>query len=215
MQFRRRTVTIRRASYPIAIVLVLALIVLTTWTVIDPWVWHRVLVLEYPLETYGRCTCVNFWAYFGPLIALVVCVETMVIIYARKALDIAEELGDSRAIFITIFTQLQAWAVGIPILIVTNQTSVDGTYLGRVVMIWIFASSPLIILIVPKLYSAFYLQRHPDQNKKNRGGVRALNGGPAVRTTGLSASIPLSDTNLTTDLSRPQNSGMDKVDNVQ
>lgn len=183
MQFRRRTVTIRRASYPIVIVLVLALIVLITWSAVDPWIWERVFVQEYPLETYGRCTCDNFWAYFGPLIALVVCVEIMVIIYAWKALDIAEELGDSRVIFFTIFTQLQAWAVGIPILIVTNQTSADGTYLGRVVIIFCFACSPLVILIVPKVCRAFHLQRYPDQNRKSRGSVSA--GGATVRTTGL------------------------------
>ncbi len=101
-------------------------------------------------------------------------------------MDIAEELGDSKGIFFTIFTQLQAWAVGIPILIVVNGTSADGTYLARSLLIWIFACSPLVILIVPKIYRAFDLQRNPER-KSHRGSIGI--GGPSVRVTGLSGTM--------------------------
>jgi len=94
-------------------------------------IWERALVDVYPLETYGQCTCDNFWAWFGPLIALIVFLSILVIIYAHKSLDISEELGDSRSILFAMFTQLQAWVVGIPILIVANETSAEGTYLAK------------------------------------------------------------------------------------
>ena len=181
MQFRRQTVTIQKASIPIVVVLVLALIVLICWSAIDPWVWKRVFVQDYPLETYGHCTCDNFWAFFGPLIALVVAVDIIVTYFCWKSLDIAEELGDSRAIFFTLFTQLQAWAVGVPILIVVHGTSADGTYLGRALLIWIFACSPLVILIVPKIYKA----RNPNR-KSNRGSINTSAGSPVVHISGLS-----------------------------
>jgi hypothetical protein len=84
-----------------------------------------------------------------------------------------------------MFTQLQAWVVGIPILIVANETSAEGTYLARVLLIWIFACSPFPILIVPKIYQAFKLQRNPDGRKSNRGHINT-SGGHNVHTTGLS-----------------------------
>lgn len=91
----------------------------------DPWVWERIKTQDYPLETYGGCTCDNFWAWFGPLISLVVFSSLMVLYYAYKSLDISEELGDSRSIFFTMFTQLEAWAIGIPILIAVSGSSAD------------------------------------------------------------------------------------------
>ena len=187
MQFRRQKITIRKASAPIIVVLVLALIVLICWTVVSPWVWVRSFVKELPLETYGRCSCDSFWAFFGPLIGLLVAVDVAVAIYAWKSLDIAEQLGDSRAIFFTLLTHIQAWAVGIPILIVT-QTSADGTYLGRAALIWIFACSPLIILIMPKIYRAFDSQRHPN-SRSTRGSINANAGSPTVHVTGLTAPV--------------------------
>jgi len=185
MQFRRRKVTIRAASTPIIVMLVIALVILISWTAVDPYIWQRSLVYVYPLETYGQCTCDNFWAWFGPLIALIVFSTIMVIIYAQKSLDISEEFADSRSILFAVFTQLQAWVVGIPILIVVSQTSADGTYLARVLLIWIFASSPFPILIIPKIYQAYKLQRNPDGRKTCRGNINTT-GGHVVHTTGIS-----------------------------
>ena len=70
----------------------------------DPWVWERIKTQDYPLETYGGCTCNNFWAWFGPLISLVVFSSVMVLYYAYKSLslDISEELGDRKVRVISI-----------------------------------------------------------------------------------------------------------------
>jgi len=194
MQFRRQKVTIRAAMTPIFVILIIALVILISWSVVDPWVWERVKTQDYPLETYGVCTCNNFWAWFGPLISLVVFSSIMVLYYAYKSLDISEELGDSRAIFFTMFTQIEAWAIGIPILIAVSGSSADGTYLARVVLIFVFAFSPLIILICPKIYQALY----PNQKTK-RGNVSTSgrSGGAVVHTSGLSAPVPtVSGTNV-------------------
>ena len=209
MQFRRRKVTIRAASKPIIAVLVIALLILISWTAVDPYIWQRTLVDVYPLETYGQCTCDNFWAWFGPLVALIVCSSVMVIFYAHKSLDINEEFADSKSILFAMFTQLQAWVVGIPILIVVSQTSADGTYLAKVLLVWIFACSPFPILIMPKIYQAYKLQRNPDQ-RKNRGNINAT-GGHVVHTTGLTT--PNTTNNTISSTKRAgSGSGGEKID---
>jgi hypothetical protein len=102
------------------------------------------------------------------------------------------------AIFFTMFTQLEAWAIGAPILIAVSGSSADGTYLARVVLMWLFSFSPLIILICPKIYQAWNIQRNPNQKTK-RGNVSTSgrSGGAVVHTSGLSAPVPkVSGTNV-------------------
>jgi hypothetical protein len=45
--------------------------------------------------------------------------------------------------------------VGLPILAVLNNSSVEGTYLGRVLLIWLFSIATVLIVIAPKIFNTF------------------------------------------------------------
>jgi hypothetical protein len=45
--------------------------------------------------------------------------------------------------------------VGLPILAVLNNSSVEGTYLGRVLLIWLFSMATVLIVIAPKIFNTW------------------------------------------------------------
>ena len=182
LQFRRgQTVTILNVIYPLIVLLVLALTILITWSVVDPWLWHVETIREIPYEVYGECQSGHWWAFFAPLMTLIVAAETLSAFFAWKTSDVPEDFRDTNAVFYAICTNLQAWFVGIPILVVLDQSSSNATYFGRVLLTWIFAVCPVIIVIIPKVYCAYDLRRHPERVTKNRVKVSGLTS-PATTT---------------------------------
>ena len=163
LQWRRRAVTVQRAIIPAMALLALTVAILVVWTVVDPWQWERHVIREIPSETYGQCENDRFWAYFGPLMALLVSSESLSAFYAWKTLDVPEDFGDSKMIFYAIFTHLQAWVVGVPILTVLGDSSAAATYFGRVFLVWIFAVSSVALVVVPTVYRACQIRLHPDR----------------------------------------------------
>jgi hypothetical protein len=45
--------------------------------------------------------------------------------------------------------------VGLPILAVLDQSSVEGTYLGRVLLVWLFSMATVLIVVAPKLVNTW------------------------------------------------------------
>jgi hypothetical protein len=45
--------------------------------------------------------------------------------------------------------------VGLPILAVLDNSSVEGTYLGRVLLIWLFSMATVLIVIAPKIFNTW------------------------------------------------------------
>lgn len=175
LQFRRRKVTIGNVVAPTTVLLILTIGLLTAWTVIDPWIWDRQLILQVPAESYGQCTSNSFWIFFGPLAGLVVCAQVLSFYFAWKTTDIPSDFQDSQAVVYTSFVQLQAWTVGIPMLAAIGNTSTDATYIGRTMLIWIFATSSVIVVVWPKVFKAISMRRHPEQRKKGRVSVTGMN----------------------------------------
>ena len=122
MQFSRRVVTVRHVSGPLLLLLLLVcLVLLTLWAVLDPWTWERrVLPGVTPSESYGECTSDNFWAYFGPLMGVLVFSEAAAVFFAFKTMDIQQDLSDYKGVLLAIAFHLQAWIVGVPGLVFLN-----------------------------------------------------------------------------------------------
>ena len=114
LQFRRTAVTVRNVIGPLVALLAITMTVLVAWTVVDPWTWHRELIVEIPAETYGKCTSKHTWAFFGPLVGVLFFAELLTMFFAWKTADVPEDFRDSGAVMYACFAQIQAWAIGVP-----------------------------------------------------------------------------------------------------
>lgn len=182
LQFRRTKVTVLHVLGPLAVLLAATLIVLVTWTVYDPWSWERTIISEIPFETYGECGNEHFWAFFGPLMGLIVFAEGTSAFFAWKTSDLPEDFRESQSVLFTICTHIQAWIIGVPILSVLHQSSSDATYFGRVLLIWLFSVSGVVCAVYPKIFRAIQLRRRPELRQKDRVSVTGIyapsTGGP-------------------------------------
>jgi hypothetical protein len=95
--------------------------------------------------------------------------------FAWKTAYLPEDFRDSSSVLFAICTHIQAWAIGLPILAVLGNSSTNATYLGRVLLIWLFAVSSVACVIYPKLARAIYLRRHPERRQKHRVSISGLN----------------------------------------
>ena len=168
MQFHRHNkVTVRNVLGPLVALLVATLAILVAWTVLDPWTWERVVASEIPYETYGECGNDRLWAFTGPLIGLIIIAEGASAYFAWKTANVPDEINDSSSMFFAICTHMQAWAIGVPILAVLGDSSSDATYLGRVLLIWIFSVSSIACVVYPNLVRAIHLRRNPELRQKS------------------------------------------------
>lgn len=170
LQAAKRRVTYLQAMWPCFVVLLVTVLVLIIWTAHDPWLWERDFVRLVPPETLGKCTSDNFAAYFWTLTAILMFCNLCTLIMAWKTQTIAQNLSDASTVFYLILTQLQAWFVGIPILAVIGDNSVDTVYFGRILLIWLFAMAPLFIVLLPRVSAAIRTKRNPAL-RQNRGNV--------------------------------------------
>jgi hypothetical protein len=148
---------------PFLAIILCSIVVLSVWTAIDPLVWIREPISGFddedePLETYGRCKCENggiipFLVVLGLLLALVI---VLTMNYSWKLKEVSSDFSDSKLIFFGIFTHIQLWLIGIPILVITNAVSKDAFYLMMAVLAFIFSLSLVCSVIWPKLY--FYIR---------------------------------------------------------
>jgi len=172
MSTKKRAVSPLQVLWPLGIVLIAIVSILTVWTVVSPWSWERKFVTHYPPETYGKCYSPNFIAFsFTLALILMICtILTGFIVW--KTRDISQDLSDTSTVIYLIITQLQAWFVGLPILAAIGDASVDSVYLGRILLIWVFAMAPLLIVLLPRITTTMRARMHPEVNKrKNRGSI--------------------------------------------
>lgn len=154
------------------------MLILTLWSVLDPWKWEREWVSKVPAESYGQCTSKNFWLFFAPLVALLVTAELLTAVFAWKTADVPTDFADSRTALYALCAHFQAFCIGVPILAVLGESSVDATFVSRVVLIFIFSVSSVAVVVYPKIYQAFQLRRRPELRISSR-----------VNVTGISAPV--------------------------
>lgn len=168
LQFRRRSVSVSNVMKPTLALLSVTTGVLISWTIADPWIWHRETITTVPPVSYGYCYSSKFWYFFGPLMAILLFAESLTLYFAWKTSDLPDDFRDSEAVFYATFAQLQAWSIGIPILIVLEMSNADATYFGRIFLIWIFAVSSVLIIVGPKVSKAISMRTNPRKDEKPR-----------------------------------------------
>ena len=178
LTFRRIKVTAWKASLPLILFLTIASLVLIVWTVVDPWTWERQIVMLNPFETYGFCSCENFFAFFATLMGLLVLSMAMALFTVYKTADAADDYTNTKAIVLSLVVQLQSWLLGVPILaVLSNGDSSDAVFLSRALLIFVFSISALFEVIY-KIYQALYRKSNPCTSSTSRitiTGVRIPN----------------------------------------
>lgn len=179
LQFSRQKVKIVQVIAPLVLLLLSGCTILSVWTALDRFVWERTMISEIPAESYGECTSDNWEIYFLVLAGLVVLAKSTTAGFAWKTADIPQDFSDASSVFYAISTHLQAWFIGIPILVVLGDDSADATYFGRVLLIWIFAISGVGLVVGPKLVTAIREIRNPElqeQAQKSRIRISGVTG---------------------------------------
>ena len=70
---------------------------------------------------------------------------------------------------------LLAWAIGLPMLGALGHSSADATYFARILLVFIFAISSVIVVAGPKVVKAILLRRNPSlQATKSRVSMHSL-----------------------------------------
>jgi len=151
--------------------LVTTLSILTAHTVYDPWSWERHIIKEIPAETYGKCQSNDSIAFFAPLGGLLFGVEAVTLYFAWRTADVPSDFRDSEAIMYTCLTQIQAWCIGIPMLVLIGYSSADASYFARIFLIWIFTVSGVVLVAWPKILKAIKNRRKPDLSSGGRRRV--------------------------------------------
>lgn len=113
---RRNAVPIKDTVLCIGAVLLVDVIILVSWSVIDPLTWHREVIREDqfgdPLESQGYCTCDN-WEIFASVIALfhfgLLAVACYMCFVAR---NIPSKYSEHKFVTIAMISNFQIFLVG-------------------------------------------------------------------------------------------------------
>ena len=162
LQLQQGAIAVHRALLPLAAFLVTTILILMVQTVYDPWSWERHIIKEMPAETYGKCLSDNAWAFFGPLIGIIFFAELMTLYFAWRTADAPTDYRDSDAIMHACLSQVQAWAVGVPMLAAIGYSSADATYFARIFLIWIFSVASVGVVVLPKIGKALKIRQKPE-----------------------------------------------------
>jgi hypothetical protein len=87
--------------------------------------------------------------------------------FARKTSTVPAEYHDSASVFYAILMQLQAWMLGVPILAVLGNDSVEATYFDRVLLFWVL--SILAIAVISRRTTTFQGKLIPTSREECEG----------------------------------------------
>ena len=171
-----RRVVVRRQDVliPFATLFVINLIILVSWSVIDPLEWVRIEMRSFDefgrsVESYG--TCKSEWQLvFYILIGIVVVCSLLVANAANyRARHLSGELHEGKWISISSLILLEATIIGIPALLAVSDRPTE-FFVMRFVLVVIFCAAILAPLFVPKIIQA--RQDGYSTRRGRRGGQR-------------------------------------------
>ena len=149
---RKVKVTEKDVLKPFAVLFLLNIIVLITWTVVDPLRWSRQSIS--PFESYGTCRSEGTGTASAVCIALLALIAlaalVLACIQAYQARTISDEYSESKYIGVAIICWLQVLIVGVPLifLVKSNPTAL---YALESTLLFVVSTSLLLLVFVPKI----------------------------------------------------------------
>lgn len=105
--------------------------------------WNRIL------STYGACRSDHALAYLVPLAVINVSAVAIAAWQAYRARDIEDEFSESKYIGLAIYSMLQAFLTGVPVIAVVKD-SPQAYYVMLTVIIFFLSLSWLLLIFLPK-----------------------------------------------------------------
>jgi len=172
--FRRTKVTLGETFSLTAAVLFLDITILLIWTVVDPLKWERTVTSEdkfgEPLASEGICNC-QYWEFWVGSIALLHGgLLAIACFFCYQARDISTKISEGKYVSMAMFSNLQIFVVGLPILIILGSDSGAGFFV-RTVIIWM---NDLVVVSLIFGNLIYHVHFHP-----SRGVTREI--GSAIR----------------------------------
>lgn len=169
-QFGRLKVSESDVLFPFILLLSLNIIVLISWTVIDPLTYEREFLLgtDYwnrEIASVGRCRSNRPAAYLVPL----ACVNFISLVIAGwqawQARDIEDEFSEGKYIGLSIFSMCQAFMTGIPIVAVVKDIP-GAFYLVTVFLIFMLCVVVLSLVFMPKMAIQYKYSKLPRSEQR-------------------------------------------------
>jgi len=127
LQFtRRRKMKVRYLLAPMVGFVILAVMVLTVWTAVDPLVWTRTEIDSVTGESIGICNCDHYAAFMAPLVVVAVIPAFLTAFLAWKTRDVDESYTESWYIFVLILLQLEVMIIAAPIIVILRDLTTTG-----------------------------------------------------------------------------------------
>jgi hypothetical protein len=133
------------------------LFVLIPWTLVAPLEWHRLPrdstdIFNRVVDSYGTCSNEDALPFVIVVLILNIAIVIIANWWAYQARNIETEYHESRYIGISMASILQAWCMGIPILIVVWDNP-QAKFFVEAGIIFVTALAVLLLVFVPKMSS--------------------------------------------------------------
>ena len=160
--------------------LLVNVIILLTWTFVAPLKWNRVEgeskdAFDRSTDSHATCSAESNSAL--PFLLVLVIFNLGILIVANvltyKSRDVSIEYQENRYIAISMASILQAWAMGIPILIVVKDNP-QAKFFVEVAIIFVTCSAILLLMFVPKMFS-YRAEKRKILEEERRSTMRSVN----------------------------------------
>jgi hypothetical protein len=199
LQFTRRKIEVKHVAWPMIIVMISTLAILSFWTAFDPMQWQRKEINSDTGESIGQCDCDNLVAWTVSIVFLMLIPTLLTLLMAWKTKDVDSSYSESKWIFIMVVVQLEVIFVAIPLIAILRDVSTDGRYLGFAFMIWMFPATSLGLIFIPKIIADYRSRKGTTEMQTKKRGER--NSGDNVHISGLNPNVGTS-TNYSSSVSR-------------
>jgi hypothetical protein len=138
-EMRKNKVTFKETAMVTAAVLLLDIIILSVWTIVDPLKWERKVLradkFGDPLESEGHCTSQHWEWWIGTISVLHLALLGVACYMCYVSRDISTKFSEGKYVSVAMFSNLQIFVVGVPILIILGSDP-ETSFFIRTVIIW-------------------------------------------------------------------------------
>jgi len=180
LQFTRRKVNVRQVVWPGLLLAMMAFAILYAWTATTDYGWKREEIDGGP-DSIGKCTAgeMPVAPFLIPLLVLVLIPTVLTEFMAYKTTDVDAAFSESKWIFGLTLLQFQVILVGVPLMVILDDVSSDGGFIGLFLVIFSFPMSACGLIMIPKIVAVHMPSEERPSQRGATGGRVQVSGIPS------------------------------------